>query len=342
LSGLPLGSTGRVMAMATQLFGMNSHTVYLSPAPLYHAAPYGFVSATTAIGGTAVIMEHFDAEAFLQAIERYHVTHTQVVPTMFIRLLALPAQVREAYDLSSLRCVVHAAAPCPVPVKQRMMEWWGPIIHEYYSGTEGIGFTYCGPDEWLSHPGTVGRPAGGAIHIVDDDGQEVLPGTVGDVFFSGGQRFEYFNDDEKTAGSYLPNGWATFGDVGYVDLDGYLFLTDRRSNMIIVGGVNVYPQEAENLLIVHPDVDDAAVFGVPDSDLGETVKAVVQLASGVDPSPTLEADLVAYCREHLASVKCPKSIDFRRDLPREPNGKLLKRILRDEYRAQMISADTDD
>ena len=337
-SGGPVGSPPR--AVLGLGFELDERTVYLSPAPLYHAAPCGYVTAVLALGGTVILMDRFDPEAFLAAVEKYHVTHTQVVPTMFVRLLALPPEIRSRYDLSSLQVVMHAAAPCPVPVKQEMMRWWGPIIHEYYSGTESVGSTRCSPEEWLAHPGTVGRPMGCEIHIVGDDGTELPPGVDGDVYFSGSGGFEYHNDPEKTKESYLDNGWATFGDIGHVDADGFLYLTDRRANVIIVGGVNVYPQEAENLLLTHPLVADVAVFGIPEVERGEEVKAVVEPAPGATPGPELESELIAFCRAHLASIKCPRSIDFRHDLPREPTGKLLKRKLRDEYRTRLASETT--
>ena len=332
LSGAALGTTTTGVALA-QRFGIDGDAVYLAPAPLYHAAPCAFVSATLALGGTVVLMDHFDAEAFLSAVDRFAVTHAQVVPTMFVRLLALPQPVKDAYALTSLRCAVHAGAPCPVPVKQAILDWWGPVVHEYYSGTESVGLTVCGPQEWLAQPGTVGLPIGCAVHIVDDGGVELPAGHTGAVYFSGSGGFAYHNDADKTQDSYLPNGWATFGDIGHVNADGYLFLTDRRANMIIVGGVNIYPQEAENVLISHPLVADAAVFGIPHAEMGEEVKAVVQPAPGVVGDAALEATLIAHCRSHLASTKCPRSIDFSDDLPREPTGKLLKRKLRDAYRA---------
>jgi fatty-acyl-CoA synthase len=331
-TGAPLGTAATGVKLAG-LFGIDEDAIYLSPAPLYHAAPYTYVTATTAIGGTAVMMEHFDAEGFLAAVERYRVTHAQAVPTMFVRLLALPEAVRARYDLSSLRCVFHAAAPCPVPVKQQMMAWLGPIIYEYYSGTEGAGMTYCTPEDWLAHPGTVGRSMFSELHVVDEQGEELPPGEEGLVYFAGLGTFEYLNDPDKTRASHHPEGWATYGDIGRVDEDGFLYLTDRRADLVIVGGVNVYPQEAENLLISHPSVLDAAVFGVPQLEFGEEVKAVVQLVPGIEPSPELEAALISYCRANLASIKCPRSIDFRHELPREPSGKLLKRKLRDEYRS---------
>jgi fatty-acyl-CoA synthase len=332
MTGAPLGTASTSVKLAG-LFGLDESAIYLSPAPLYHAAPYGYISAITALGGTGVMMARFDAEGFLEAIERFKVTHAQVVPTMFVRLLALPDEVRARYDLSSLRCVFHAAAPCPVPVKQQMMDWLGPIIHEYYSGTEGVGMTYCAPDDWLAHPGSVGTTMFSELHIVDDEGHELPAGQDGLVYFAGMGTFEYLNDPEKTRASHHEQGWATYGDIGHVDDDGYLYLTDRRSDLILVGGVNVYPQEAENLLISHPKVLDAAVFGIPHHEFGEEVQAVVQVVPGIEPSEALEVELLAYCHQSLAGVKCPRSIDFRAELPREPNGKLLKRLLREEYRS---------
>ena len=332
MTGAALGSAATGVRLAG-LFGIDERATYLSPAPLYHAAPYTYVTATTAIGGTAVMMEHFDAEGFLAAIEQQRVTHAQVVPTMFVRLLALPEELRARYDLNSLRCVFHAAAPCPVPVKREMMAWLGPIIYEYYSGTEGAGMTFCTPEDWLAHPGTVGRPMFSELHIVGDEGEELPAGQEGLVYFAGLGTFEYLNDPEKTRASHHLQGWATYGDIGRVDEEGFLFLTDRRADLIIVGGVNVYPQEAENLLISHPVVLDAAVFGVPQLEFGEEVKAVVQLVPGIEPSAELELELISFCQAELAKIKCPRSIDFRSELPREPSGKLLKRKLRDEYRA---------
>ncbi len=332
---LPLETTpGSVAAMMQLLFGFNEESIYLSPAPLYHAAPLRFNMATHSIGGTTVIMEHFDAEAFLRLIERHRVTHTQVVPTMFVRLLKLPEDVRAKYDVSSLQSVVHAAAPCPVPVKEQMIEWFGPVIHEYYAGTEGNGFVYCNSELWLAHKGTVGAPIGCTLHICDENLEEVPQGESGTIYFEGGAEFEYHNDPEKTKTSRHPKGWTTLGDVGYLDEDGFLYLTDRKAYMIISGGVNIYPQEAENVLVTHPKVIDVAVFGVPNDDFGEEVKAVVQPVEM--PADTAEADalaqeLIAFCRSQLADVKCPRSIDFRAELPRHPTGKLYKRHLKDEY-----------
>jgi long-chain acyl-CoA synthetase len=310
--------------------GLGTGTVYLSPAPLYHAAPLVYCMSLHRLGGTVVVMERFDAAHCLQLIERYGVTHAQFVPTMFVRLLQLPEAERRRYDLTSLRYVVHAAAPCPVEVKRQMLAWWGPIIHEYYSGTEDIGSTFITPQEWLAHPGSVGRPLT-EIHIVGPEGDELPVGEPGAVYFAGGRRFEYHNDPDKTASMTNDRGWRTLGDIGYLDGDGYLYLTDRQAHMIISGGVNIYPQETEDVLILHPAVVDVAVIGVPDEDMGEVVKAVVQLADPESGSSGLEGELVAWCQERLASYKCPRSVDFDPALPRDPSGKLYKRLLRDRY-----------
>ncbi len=320
-----------VGGMLGMLFGLTADSTYLSPAPLYHAAPLRFCMGSHTIGATVVVMERFDPELYLAAIESYRATHTQVVPTMFVRMLKLDPAVRERYDVSSLEAVVHAAAPCPVAVKQQMIEWWGPVIHEYYAGTEGNGFVYCNSEMWLGHKGTVGMPIGCVVHIVGEDGEEVPTGEEGTIYFEGGASFEYHGDAEKTAGSRHPKGWSTLGDVGKLDADNFLYLTDRKAYMIISGGVNIYPQEAENILTMHPKVFDVAVIGVPNEDFGEEVKAVVQPADGIDPSPELAAELIAFCREHLADIKCPRTIDFRDELPRHPTGKLYKRLLKDEY-----------
>jgi len=331
----PVGTPDSLYQLISVLFPPDAGSVYLSPAPLYHAAPLRFCLAMHRFGATVVVMEKFDPGQALAAIETYQVTHSQWVPTMFIRMLKLPAQVRARYDVSSLRFAVHAAAPCPVPVKEQMIDWWGPVLHEYYSGTEGICFTYVNSADWLTHKGTVGRSLTSEPHVCDENGEELAPGRVGTLYFSGGAAFEYHGDPVKTAASRDPKGrgWATLGDVGYVDEDGFLYLTDRISHMIISGGVNIYPQEAENLLAVHPKVADVAVIGVPDAEMGEQVKAVVQPATMTDAGPELAAELIAYCREHLAGYKCPRSVDFRVELPRHPTGKLLKRVLRDEYAA---------
>jgi long-chain acyl-CoA synthetase len=306
--------------------------VYLSPAPLYHSAPQAAVGCTIRSGGTAVIMEHFDAEQYLALIERHRVTHSQLVPTMFSRMLKLPDEARARYDLSSLEYTVHAAAPCPIEVKRRMIDWWGPIVSEYYGATEGLGFTACDAAEWLAHPGTVGKVMLGELHILDEEMRELPAGEAGTIWFKTATPFEYFHDGAKTQEATSPDGsMTTVGDVGYLDRDGFLHLTDRRTFMIISGGVNIYPQECENLLITHPKIADAAVFGVPNEDLGEEVKAVVQAMPGVATGPELEAELIGFCREQLAHMKCPKSVDFVDELPRLPTGKLYKRLIRDRY-----------
>jgi acyl-CoA synthetase (AMP-forming)/AMP-acid ligase II len=333
LSGEPLGSAGGLLGLATALYAMDEHVRYLSPAPLYHSAPLRYNMAVSRLGGTSVIMEKFDPEEALRLIEAHRITHAQFVPTMFVRMLKLPEDVRAKYDVSSLKVAIHAAAPCPVQVKQAMMEWWGPVLHEYYAGTEGNGFCAVGPEEWLAHPGTVGRPLLGEVHICDDEGNEVETGETGTIYFGNGGEFEYHNDPGKTEDSRHPKekGWTTLGDMGYVDEDGYLYLTDRKSFMIISGGVNIYPQEVENLLVTHPKVADAAVFGVPNAEFGEEVKAVVQPVDQDETGDALAAELIAFCRDHLSHIKCPKTVDFERELPRHPTGKLYKRLLRDRY-----------
>jgi len=321
-----------VMGFVRFMFGFREGLRYLSPAPLYHSAPQASVSATIRFGGTAVIMERFDPEQWLQLVEKHRVTHCQMVPTMFSRLLKLPEEVRTKYDLSSLETIVHAAAPCPVPVKEAIIEWFGPKVVEYYGATEANGFTFCNSEEWLAHKGTVGKCIMGELLILDDEGNPQPTGQPGTVWFRGATNFEYYNAPEKTKESRNAEGDAsTVGDVGYVDEDGYLYLTDRKSYMIISGGVNIYPQETENLLITHPKVMDAAVLGVPNEDLGEEVKAVVQPMEGVEPGHELERELIAFCRENLAHYKCPRTIDFEKELPRLPTGKLYKRLLRDRY-----------
>ncbi|MCW2881447.1 MAG: AMP-dependent synthetase and ligase [Sphaerisporangium sp.] len=333
LSKVPLDVPGGLLQLVRFLFAPSADSVYLSPAPLYHAAPLRYCMAFQRIGATIVVMERFDPEQALALIEKYGVTHSQWVPTMFIKMLRLPEAVRGKYDLSSLTCAIHAGAPCPVPVKEQMIDWWGPIVHEYYAGTEGNGFLYVGSEEWLSHKGTVGRPLLGVTHVCDENGDDLPPGEHGTVYFADGARFEYHGDPAKTLASQDPKGrgWTTLGDIGYLDEDGFLYLTDRRSYMIISGGVNIYPQEAENVLSVHPKVADVAVFGVPDQEMGEAVKAVVEPADPAEAGPALAAELIEYCRAHLAHYKCPRSVDFRAELPRHPTGKLYKRLLKDEY-----------
>ncbi len=331
LTGQPVGTPPALLQLVRYLYNADADTVYLSPAPLYHAAPLRFCMSMHRLGGTVIIMEKFDPVEYLRLIERHRVTHTQLVPTMFIRMLKLPAEERRRFDVSSLKVAIHAAAPCPIPVKEEMIGWWGPVLFEYYAGTEGNGFTALNSDEWLAHKGSVGRPILGELHIADDEGRELPPGAVGTVYFASGATFEYHNDPTKTAASRNPQGWSTLGDIGYLDTDGFLYLTDRKANMIISGGVNVYPQEAENVLVTHPKVADVAVFGVPNPDLGEEVKAVVQPIDMADAGPELERELIAYCQAQLAKYKCPRSVDFDAELPRHPTGKLYKRLLKDRY-----------
>jgi long-chain acyl-CoA synthetase len=331
--GAPLNSVSTLFQRRVALHGINRHTVYLSTAPLYHSAPLRYNAMVQRCGGTSVVMPRFDAERSLALIETHRVTHSQWVPTMFVRLLKLPAADRQRHDLSSHRFAIHAAAPCPPDVKRRMLDWWGPIVHEYYSGTEGNGQTAIGPEEWLAHPGSVGRPVLGEVHILDAAGEELPQGHTGRVFFSGGPRFEYYKDPEKTAAACNHRGWSTLGDVGHVDAEGYLYLTDRASHMIISGGVNIYPREVEDVLLEHPAVQDAAVFGIPNPEFGEEVKAAVELvrdAAG-EPVAVTAAELITFCRERLAHLKCPRSIDFHAALPRHQTGKLYKEPLKRPY-----------
>jgi len=332
--GIGEPGSNALSGMQRSLWGCGENTVYLSPAPLYHSAPIGFTTGVHGLGGTVVMLKRFDPVQALQAIEQYRVTHSQWVPTMFSRMLKLPEADRAGFDLSSHEVAIHAAAPCPPQVKQQMMDWWGPILYEYYGGTELNGLTHCGPDEWLAHPGTVGKPILGTLHICDEDGVEQPAGEPGIVYFELPRRpFEYLKDPGKTRDAQHPEhpNWTALGDVGYLDEDGYLFLTDRATFMIISGGVNIYPQEIENALVMHEKVADVAVIGVPDEEMGEAVKAVVQPVEGVVPDTALETDLIAFAREHIAHYKCPRSVDFRDELPRLPTGKLYKRLLKDEY-----------
>jgi acyl-CoA synthetase (AMP-forming)/AMP-acid ligase II len=319
-----LGAPSFLTRMLTGLFAFDSNVTYLSPAPLYHAAPAGWTIGTQRLGGTAVVMERFDPLDLLAAIERHRITHVQFVPTHMIRLLKLTEEERSRYDLSSLQMVVHAAAPCPVEVKQACLEWLGPIIHEFYSGSEGAGLCYIGPEDWLAHPGSVGKSMTGAIHVLDDDGNELPVGEEGEIWFETSRTFEYHRDPEKTKAAWDPRGWSWLGDVGRIDEDGYLYLTDRASHMIISGGVNIYPREVEDILVMHPAVDDVAVIGTPEPDMGEQVTAFVQLAPGA--SATAE-ELITYARDRLSHFKCPREVRFVTSLPRLPTGKLLKRLL---------------
>ncbi|MFY0610334.1 MAG: acyl-CoA synthetase [Hyphomicrobiaceae bacterium] len=327
----PFGTLSPTYRRSVSLYDIDASTRYLSPAPLYHAAPLGFNLRTLRVGGTTVIMRKFDAEQALALIDHHGITHSQWVPTHFVRLLRLSEDARARHGLSTHRCAIHAAAPCPIEVKRQMINWWGPILQEYYAGSEGNGHTSIASEDWLTHPGSVGRPSHGKVHICDEDGHALPTGAEGMIFFEGGATFEYHNDPDKTAASRNHLGWSTLGDIGYLDEEGYLYLTDRKAHMIISGGVNIYPQEAENVLVLHPKIYDAAVIGVPNEEFGEEVKAVVQLVDLSQADSTLEAELIAHCRTHLSPVKCPKSIDFVSSLPRQENGKLYKRKLRDAY-----------
>ena len=330
---LPHLPPSEVPGMMSELVGfwMDPDAVYLSPAPLYHTAPSVWSMRVQAAGITTVVMEKFDAEGALDAIQRYRVTHGQFVPAMFVRMLKLPDKVRDSYDLSSLKRVMHAAAPCPVEIKKQMIDWWGPIVDEYYASSEAIGATLITAEDWLAHPGSVGKPMLGKVHILGEDGSELPPHQAGEIFFEGGYSFEYLNDASKTAASRDKHGWVTVGDVGHLDNEGYLFLTDRRHHMIISGGVNIYPQEAENLLVTHPKVMDAAVFGVPDDEMGQRVVAIVQTVEQADATDQFAGELLDWLRDRLSHFKCPRSIAFEKQLPRTDTGKLYKNGLIEKY-----------
>ena len=313
--------------------GYGDNAVVMAPGPLYHASPLMTTRAAHRFGAATVIIDKFDAEETLGFIQKYGVTHMVCVPTHFLRMLKLPQEIRDKYDVSSLQCVMHTGAPCPVETKHAMIEWFGPIIIEIYAGTERIGGTMIRSEEWLAHPGSIGRVAAGGAHVLDEETwQEVATGEVGVIYFDSGEEFAYHGDDSKTKSLYSPQGWRTLGDIGRMDDEGYIYLTDRKSNMIISGGVNVYPQESENRLITHPKVADVAVFGIPNEAFGEEVKAVVQPAEGITPNESLEEELISYCKEVLAPLKCPRSIDFDSALPRQDNGKLYKQKLVERYK----------
>lgn len=314
-------------------FGFGVDTVYLSPAPLYHAAPLHYNLMVLGMGGTSIIMEQFDPVQSLALIELYKATHSQWVPIMFVRMLKLPEEERERYDLSSMKCAIHAAAPCPIDVKEAMINWWGPVIVEYYSGSEGNGFTIIDSANWLTHRGSVGQAIIGQPRILGENGEVLGPGEVGDVYFAESRPFEYFDEPEKTREAFNDQGWSTMGDVGYLDEEGFLYLTDRKNFTIITGGVNVYPAEIEGLLITHDKVADVAVFGVPHPEFGEEVVAVVQPLDWKDATDEMAEELSLWMRERLSSVKVPRRIDFLQELPRMDNGKLYKRHLQDAYRA---------
>ena len=322
---------GLATTALSELFGFDDETSYLSPAPLYHAAPLFATMAVHRMGGTTYISKRFDAHDCLNNIERYKVTHSQFVPTMFVRMLRLGKTVRDAFNLTSLRVAIHAAAPCPIHVKEQMIDWWGPILLEYYAGTESNGLCALSSIDWLTHKGSVGRALLGTVRIVGESGDELPIGESGTVYFEGGPKFEYHNDPDKTASTRLSNGWSTMGDIGYLDEEGYLYLVDRKAFTIISGGVNVYPQEIEDVLMQHEAVADVAVFGVPNTEFGEEVKAVVELRDNKAANAQLESDLIQFCRSNLSSIKVPRSIDFRDALPRSEAGKLYKKALKDEY-----------
>ena len=315
------------------LFGFGEETVYLSPAPLYHAAPLHYTMMAIFNGGTVVVMEKFGPEQALKLIEEHRVTHSQWVPIMFVRMLKLPQETRDAYDLSSMQLAIHAAAPCPVDVKEKMIDWWGEVIVEYYAASEGIGFTMIDSATWLQNKGSVGKPLIGEVHIMDEEGNELPPGETGTVYFGGQEMpFEYHNEPEKTAEAFNEQGWATTGDVGYVDGEGFLYLTDRKNFTIISGGVNIYPQEVENILVGHDKVADVAVFGVPNEEFGEEVKAVIEPMNWADATDETAIEIMEWLRERISHIKMPKSLDFHPKLPRMDNGKLYKRHLVEEYR----------
>ncbi|QVT78784.1 Long-chain-fatty-acid--CoA ligase [Nocardioides aquaticus] len=340
LPGIAVDEPGyRYVALFGTLYSFTEDTVYLSPAPVYHAAPLRFGGVVHATGGTLVMMERFEPEAFLRAVEEHRVTHTQCVPTMFVRLLKLPEKVRAAADTSSLRVVVHAAAPCPVEVKRAMIDWLGPLVEEYYASTEANGATCIDSAQWLAHPGSVGRALLGTVRVVGEDGAEVATGEVGTIYFERpefeGAPFSYHNDPERTRATQHPDHptWTTVGDLGRVDEEGYLYLTDRKAFMVISGGVNIYPQEVEDHFSLHPAVADVAVLGVPDDDLGERLVAFVQPADAAVPGPDLARDLTAFARERMAAYKVPREFLFRATLPRTPTGKMVKGRLQEEYAA---------
>ncbi|MCA3364528.1 MAG: AMP-binding protein [Roseomonas sp.] len=340
-TGLPKGIRRPLIAYADrlapefdmswqQLYGFDEKTIYLSPAPLYHAAPNRYVQRTINLGGTAIILRKFDAARCLAVMAEYGVTHSQWVPTMFVRLLALPPEIRGAHDLSHHRCAIHAAAPCPAPVKRAMLDWWGPIIWEYYAGSEGIGTCVIDSATWLRKPGSVGRPVYGRVHILDDGGKSLPAGEIGRIWFEGGARFAYHNDPIKTAEAYNDRGWATLHDLGWLDEDGFLFLSDRRADLILSGGVNVYPAEIEAVLMTHPRVSEAAVIGVKDAEFGERPRALVVARDGAGDGALAE-ELLALCRAELAGPKQPRAIEFVAELPRSEAGKLLRRVLKERY-----------
>ncbi|TQM11354.1 acyl-CoA synthetase [Pseudonocardia kunmingensis] len=337
LSGAPFGTGLTIDTTMATAFGFSADSVYLCPGPLYHAAPLGWSIGTIRNGGTVVVMERFDARQVLELVQEQRVTHGQFVPTMFVRMLKLDSTVRAAHDLSSLQVVVHAAAPCPVEVKQKMIDWVGPILLEYYAGSEGNGFCMIDSPTWLERRGSVGRALIGEVHVCDGDGVELEPGQIGTIWFGGTKRFAYHNDPGKTASAYNDRGWSTLGDLGHVDPAGFVYLSDRRSDLIISGGVNVYPREIEDVLVLHPAVADVAVIGLPDEEMGQRVHAVVQPAAQELPD-TLADELIAFCRERIAGFKVPRTFTFDREFPRLPSGKVLRRVLVERYGPASSSA----
>ena len=333
-----IAAANPLSALASAAFKFSGESIYLSPAPLYHAAPLRWCVAVHRLGGTVVVMEKFDPEMALAAVQKYKINASQWVPTHFARMLKLPEHVRLKYDVSTLETAVHAAAPCPIPIKEAMIAWWGPILREYYAGTEGNGITFISSEEWLTHKGSVGRALTAVMHICDDNGDDVPVGQEGTVFFESTTTFSYHNDPEKTKNATNKHGWTTLGDVGRMDEEGYVYLTDRKSFMIISGGVNIYPQEIENHLVTHPKVQDVAVIGGPHDEMGEEVIAVIQPLDMADAGDALRDELTAYAREKLSGIKIPRRIDFRAELPRHDTGKLYKRLLRDEYWAKQDKA----
>jgi len=341
LTGEQPGKRTMLIDLLCGLFGYDQHTRYLCPAPLYHAAPLRHSMTTIKVGGSVFVMDRFDAQGSLEIIEREKITHAQWVPTMFIRMLKLPEKVYRKYDISSLKVAIHAAAPCPMDVKEKMIEWWGPIIHEYYAGTENNGFCAIDTSQWLKHKGSVGKAILGKVRVCDDNGKELPGGQEGEVYFSDGHDFSYHNDPEKTKACRNDKGWTTLGDIGMVDADGFLYLTDRKSFVIISGGVNIYPQEVENIILAHPEVADVAVIGVPNYDFGEEVKAVVQPIRMSMAGVQLAEELIEICKNRLSKIKCPRSVDFMEKLPRQPTGKLFKRLLKEGYWAEYKKAQTN-
>ena len=326
-----IGAPTILAQLGSRAYGMGPDSIYLSPAPLYHAAPLRWSMTVQRLGGTVIMMRHFDAAEALATIERHAVTHSQWVPTHFVRMLKLPDEIRTRHDLSSLKVAIHAAAPCPIPAKRAMIDWWGPVIEEYYAGSEGVGITMIGTKDWLAHPGSVGRAVHGIARVCGEDGEELPRGQEGLIHFESTTVFEYHNDPQKTASGRNAQGWATLGDIGWMDGDGFLYLTDRASFMIISGGVNIYPQEIENHLVTHPRVADVAVIGAPHAEMGEEVVAVVQPMDMAEADDRLAAELTAFCRASLSGVKTPRRFDFVEELPRHATGKLYKRLLRDTY-----------